>query len=60
MHAGLTASLMMLLQPLVAGRSLMFVGVVLDVVPWSIVGAVALIAKLRTASWPGAPTPRPA
>lgn len=47
MHAGLTASLM-LLQPVVIGESLLVVGAVLDVVPWLIVGAVAMVARLRT------------
>ena len=41
MHAGLTASLLML-QPVVVGRSLLVVGIVLDVVPWLLVAAVAL------------------
>jgi uncharacterized protein len=44
MHAGLTASLM-LLQPVVIGRSLLFVGIVLDLVPWLIIAAVMLFAR---------------
>jgi len=49
MHASLTASLLML-QPVVIGRSLLIVGGVLDVAPWLVVAAVALVARLRTKS----------
>jgi uncharacterized protein len=60
MHASLTASLM-LLQPVVVGRSLVAVGIVLDLVPWIIVACVALVGRRRTRqslSWPASPTPR--
>jgi membrane protease YdiL (CAAX protease family) len=43
MHASLTASLL-LLQPLVVGRSLLEVGIVLDLVPWLII-AIAVGAR---------------
>jgi membrane protease YdiL (CAAX protease family) len=62
MHAGLTASLM-LLQPIIAGRSLLFVGTVLDLVPWLIVAIVALVVRSRTHSavtWPAHAAPRAA
>jgi uncharacterized protein len=58
MHASLTASLM-LLQPVVVGRSLVAVGIVLDLVPWLIVACVALVRRGRTrlSSWPASTTP---
>ena len=65
MHAALTASLL-IVQPLVVGLPLVWVGIVLDAVPWVIVAAVALIHLQRrsrpkpTPPWSASATPRPA
>jgi membrane protease YdiL (CAAX protease family) len=60
MHAGLTGSLM-LLQPVVIGRSLLLVGIVLDLVPWLAVAVIAIVMRRRSRpslSWPTSATPR--
>ncbi|HEY5949358.1 MAG TPA: CPBP family intramembrane glutamic endopeptidase [Kofleriaceae bacterium] len=59
MHASLTASMMML-QPLVIGKSLVLIGIVLAIVPWLIVAAVLLVRNQVTASHDRGSRPEPA